>query len=64
MPVKTWETPPGQQDRDRQANPAPAAEPRSSDTPMRAADRNEDIRSADDLTPYGDEEINLHGSER
>jgi hypothetical protein len=31
---------------------------------MRTADVNEDIRSADDETPYGDEEINLHGSER
>ena len=64
MPVKTWETPPGQQDRDPQVNRAAAAEPRSSDSAMRGADVNEDIRSADDLTPHGGEEINLHGSER
>ena len=64
MPVKPWETQPGQQDRDPQANPAAAAEPRSSDMAMRAADVNDDIRSADDLTPYGAEDINLHGSER
>lgn len=64
MPVKTWETPPGQQDRDRDANPAAAAEPRSSDSAVRGADVNDDIRSADGPTPYADEEINLHGSER
>ena len=64
MPVKTWETPPGQQDPDRQGDPDPAAEPRSSDTAIKAADVNADIRSADDQTPDGGEEINLDGSER
>jgi hypothetical protein len=64
MPVKPWETPPGQQDRDRQAKPAAAVEPRSSDTPIRAADANEDAQTIDDLSAYGDEPINTHGSER
>jgi hypothetical protein len=31
---------------------------------MRAADASGDIQSADDHTLHGDEEINLHGSER
>lgn len=64
MPVNPWETPPGQQDRDRQADPAAAAEPRSSDTAMKAADANEDIRSAGDPARNDGEDINLQGSER
>lgn len=64
MPVKTWEPPPGQQDRDPQHNDPPAAEPRSADTPLRGADANEDVRPLDDLSAYGEEPINIHGSER
>ena len=64
MPVKTWEPPPGQQDRERQPDRAPAAEPRSSDSPMRAADVNYDGRSADDVSADGNEDINTQGSER
>ena len=65
MPVKTWQPPPGQQDRARQVSEPPAAEPRSSDTLLRAADTNADARPfEDDLTAYGDEDINTQGSER
>ena len=64
MPAETWQTPPGQQDRDRQGKPAAAAEPRRSDTRLRGADTNEDAPPYDDLSAYGDEPINTHGSER
>lgn len=64
MPVKRWQLPPGQQDRERQLT-EPAAEPRSSDTLLRAADTKADAQpSEDDLSAYGDEPINTHGSER
>ena len=65
MPVKTWQLPPGQQDRERQLTEPPAAEARSSDTLLRAADTKADAQpTEDDLTAYGDEPINTHGSER
>ena len=64
MPVKTWQPPPGQQDRERQVSEPPEAELRSSDTRIRAAETNADAPVQDDLSAYGDEPINTHGSER
>jgi hypothetical protein len=65
MPVKTWQPPPGQQDRERQLTETPAAEPRSPDMLLSAADTNADARPVtDDLSAYGDEDINTQGSER
>ena len=65
MPVKTWEPPPGQHDRDPQLSEAYAAEPRTSDTLTKGADRNDDARSfGAEVNVYGDEDINTHGSER
>ena len=64
MPVKPWEPPPGQQDRERQPDRAPAAEPRTSDMSLSASDVNADARSAADVAAYGDEDINTQGSER
>jgi hypothetical protein len=64
MPVKTWEPPPDQQDRARQLRDRRSAELRHSDRAMRGADANDDVASADDLSLYGGEDINMHGSER
>ena len=64
MPVKPWEPPPGEQDREHQPDSAPAAEPRRSDRTVRAGDVNADGRSAEDVGAYGDEDINTQGSER
>lgn len=64
MPAETRETPPGQQDRDRDRTVDPAAEPRSSDTRMSGAVTNADAPPFEDLSAYGPEPINTHGSER
>jgi hypothetical protein len=65
MPAKTWQPPPGQQDRERQLTEPPAAEPRSSDMLLSGADTNADARPVEgDLSAYGHEDINTEGSER
>jgi hypothetical protein len=57
MPDKTWETPPGQYDRDPQAE-SPEREPqRKLETRALESDADHDARDEP-------EEINFHGSER
>lgn len=65
MPVKTWKPPPERQDSGPQPSDARAAVPRRFDSPIGSADAIHDAAApVDDLSAYGNEPINTHGSER
>lgn len=60
MPVKNWEPPPHQQDRDRQPPTSERDEPRNFETDVRDSGVNDDAGYASAES----DEINTHGSER
>jgi hypothetical protein len=63
MPERTDESPPLQEDRDRQPGATPRDEPRNSASDGLEAARNDDAAGDDDFDP-DDPGINTHGSER
>ena len=62
MPMKTWEPPPHQHDRDRQPSADRRDEPRNFESAQRARGADPDAAASPALY-YADEDINFHGSE-
>lgn len=64
MRTRSEESPPRQEDRDRQPSSGRRDDPRNSETRVSEAGANHDARYAADLDSIDQEDINTHGSER